>query len=50
MAQQVGQLLRNQDSDLLHQAAQLEEAHVEAWVRPLDALPVVEEFLLGRGG
>lgn len=48
VAQQVGQPLRHQDSDLLHGAPQLEDADVQTRLGPLSTVPVEGQFLLGN--
>ena len=49
VAEQAGQPLGDQDPDLVHGAAELQDAHVETGLRPLEAVPVVGQLLLGGG-
>ncbi|KAF3846769.1 hypothetical protein F7725_003847 [Dissostichus mawsoni] len=46
LAEQVGQPLRNQNPDLFHGAAQLQDPHVQTRLRPLNTVPVEGELLL----
>lgn len=46
VAEHVRQPLRHQDPDLFYRAAQLQDAHVQAGLGPLNAVPVEGQLLL----
>lgn len=49
VAEEVWQPLGHQDPDLLYRAAQLQDAHIQTRLGPLNAVPVEGQLLLGRG-
>lgn len=46
VTEQIGQPLGHQDPDLFHGAAQLQDAHIQTRLGPLNAVPVEGQFLL----
>lgn len=50
VAKQIRQLLRHQDPDLFQRTTQFQDPHIQAWLCPLDAVPVEVQLVLGGGG
>lgn len=50
VAKQIRQLLRHQDPDLFQRTTQFQDPHIQAWLCPLDAVPVEVQLVLREGG
>ena len=48
VTEQIGQPLGHQNPDLLNWAAQLQDAHIETWLGPLNAVSMERELLLEK--